>query len=222
VRDTGCGISPEALGRIFDPFFTTKPAGVGTGLGLSICHGIVTSMGGELRAESEVGKGTRIVVVVPAAAAGHSETRVIAPETSGTLRGRVLIVDDEDAVRRTVERIVRDHQVVSTDSARAGLAILENGERFDVIFVDMMMPTMTGMDFYETLLAQDSELASRIVFFSGGALSPKMEAFLRLVSNARIEKPFEAATVLDAVQQILARIDTRDTQLEGSTAFAAR
>jgi PAS domain S-box-containing protein len=221
VSDTGCGIAPEVLGRIFDPFFTTKPAGVGTGLGLSICHGIVTSMGGDLRAESEVGKGTRFVVVVPSAAVSRSETRAIAPERSRTLRGRVLIVDDEDAVRRTVERILRDHQVVCAESAHEGLAILEGGERFDVIFVDMMMPTMTGMDFYETLLAQGPELAGRIVFFSGGALSPKMEAFLRLVSNPRIEKPFEAVTLLDAVQQILARVDARDTLLDSAAEAAA-
>jgi PAS domain S-box-containing protein len=222
VSDTGCGIPPEALGRIFDPFFTTKPAGVGTGLGLSICHGIVSSMGGELRAESEVGKGTKFVVVLPPAPAGRSETRVAVSETSRRLRGRVLIVDDEDTVRRTVERILRDHQVVCAASARDGLAMIDSGQRFDVIFVDMMMPTMTGMDFYETLLAQEPELASRIVFFSGGAISSKMDAFLRLVANPRIEKPFETASLLDAVQRILARIDTRDTLLEGTAASSGR
>jgi PAS domain S-box-containing protein len=222
VIDTGCGIPPEVLGKIFDPFYTTKPAGIGTGLGLSICHGIVSSMGGELRAESEVGKGSRFLVVLPSAPPGRSETRVTASQKSRALRGRVLIVDDEDTVRRTVERILREHQLVSAENARDGLAIIDSGERFDVIFVDMMMPTMTGMDFYETLLAQDPELASRIVFFSGGALSSKMDAFLRLVSNPRIEKPFEAASLLDVVQQMLARIDTRDTLLKGTAASAAR
>jgi CheY-like chemotaxis protein len=147
---------------------------------------------------------------------------VTASQKSRALRGRVLIVDDEDTVRRTVERILREHQLVSAENARDGLAIIDSGERFDVIFVDMMMPTMTGMDFYETLLAQDPELASRIVFFSGGALSSKMDAFLRLVSNPRIEKPFEAASLLDVVQQMLARIDTRDTLLKGTAASAAR
>jgi PAS domain S-box-containing protein len=222
VSDTGCGIPAEALGRIFDPFFTTKPAGVGTGLGLSICHGIVSSMGGELLAESEVGKGTRFVVVLPPAASHTSETRVATSDTSRKLRGRVLIVDDEDMVRRTVERILRDHEVVSAASAREGLAIIDKGERFDVIFVDMMMPTMTGMDFYETLLAQEPEVASRIVFFSGGAISSKMDAFLQLVTNPRIEKPFETASLLDAVQRMLARIDRRDTLSEGAAASAVR
>jgi len=68
VSDTGSGIAPEHLERIFDPFFTTKPVGVGTGLGLSICHGIVSALGGEIQVESQVRKGTRVRVVLPAAA----------------------------------------------------------------------------------------------------------------------------------------------------------
>ncbi len=70
VRDTGCGIPPEVQARIFDPFFTTKPVGVGTGLGLSICHGIVESLGGEIRVESRPGAGSKFTVLLPAAQAG--------------------------------------------------------------------------------------------------------------------------------------------------------
>jgi signal transduction histidine kinase len=64
VADTGCGIPPERLGRIFEPFFTTKPAGVGTGLGLYLCRSIVTGCGGTIEAESEVGRGTTLRVVL--------------------------------------------------------------------------------------------------------------------------------------------------------------
>jgi two-component system, NtrC family, sensor kinase len=67
VRDTGAGISPENLRRIFDPFFTTKPAGIGTGLGLSVCHRIITALGGEIRVESEPGRGTCFFITLPVA-----------------------------------------------------------------------------------------------------------------------------------------------------------
>jgi signal transduction histidine kinase len=66
VSDTGCGMSPTVQARIFDPFFTTKPVGVGTGLGLSICHGIITGFGGEISAQSEVGKGSTFRISLPA------------------------------------------------------------------------------------------------------------------------------------------------------------
>jgi PAS domain S-box-containing protein len=67
IRDTGCGISAEQLGKIFNPFFTTKPAGVGTGLGLSICHEFVAAHGGRIEVQSEVGRGSTFSVVLPAA-----------------------------------------------------------------------------------------------------------------------------------------------------------
>ncbi len=67
VQDTGSGIPPEVLGRIFDPFFTTKPVGVGTGLGLALCHAFITSMGGRIEVESQVGRGTVFRVTLPVA-----------------------------------------------------------------------------------------------------------------------------------------------------------
>jgi signal transduction histidine kinase len=67
VRDNGCGISPEHLGRLFEPFFTTKPVGTGTGLGLSICHGIVTRLGGDITVDSVLGRGTAFRVLLPVA-----------------------------------------------------------------------------------------------------------------------------------------------------------
>ena len=65
VADDGSGISPENLDKIFNPFFTTKPVGQGTGLGLAICHGIVASHGGKIRVDSEIGRGTRLSLVLP-------------------------------------------------------------------------------------------------------------------------------------------------------------
>jgi CheY-like chemotaxis protein len=82
--------------------------------------------------------------------------------------------------------------------------MIESGERFDIILCDLMMPTMTGIEFYETLLAQNPDLARRVVFISGGAITGKVDAFLQSVPNLRIEKPFKIATLRNTIQQLLA------------------
>jgi PAS domain S-box-containing protein len=178
IRDTGAGMGPDVIKRIFDPFFTTK-AGIGTGLGLSICHGIVNSLGGQIQVESELGKGTTFRVLLPAAAPVEKIGAAIAagvPETARPrLHGRILVIDDEGMLLRAIKRILEDedHEVTCIESAREALTLIDGGQRFDVILSDLMMPTMTGMEFYERLLAQHPEVARRVVFISGGAITAR-------------------------------------------------
>ncbi|MBV9950041.1 MAG: response regulator, partial [Myxococcales bacterium] len=111
VHDNGIGIAPQVRGRIFEPFFTTKPVGIGTGLGLAICHGIVTSLGGVLSVDSEVGKGSVFRVTLPAAgrvvgAAAAKATRTSLPVPAPTKRGRILVVDDEPIVCFSLQRLL--------------------------------------------------------------------------------------------------------------------
>lgn len=202
VRDTGAGIPPDALERIFDPFFTTKPVGEGTGLGLSICHGIVTSLGGEIRVESAVGRGTSVYVTLPAAS---PRTLQPAPATgpSAAVRGRILLVDDEEMVLRALRRILSAHELECVTSAKEALARIDAGPPFDLIVTDLMMPTMTGMEFYEALLARDPELARRTVFMTGGSVTAQTEAFFQSVPNVRIEKPFEVGAIQRLVHELL-------------------
>jgi two-component system, cell cycle sensor histidine kinase and response regulator CckA len=216
IRDTGEGIARDVLKRIFDPFFTTKTIGVGTGLGLSICHGIVNSLGGEIQVESELGKGTTFRVLLPPAAPVEKSGAATAPgvpETAKPLVGRILVIDDEDMLLRSIKWILEDenHDVICTESAREALTLIESGQRFDVILSDLMMPTMTGMEFYEILLTQSPDVARRVVFISGGAITAKVDAFLRSVPNLTIEKPFKIATLRDTVQQLLAEQTTQRT-----------
>ncbi len=200
VSDTGSGIPPEVLPRIFEPFFTTKAVGTGTGLGLSICHGIVSALGGEIQVESVVGKGSTFRVLLPSA----DEDSAGGPaQNEKPVRGRLLVVDDEDMVLRAIARILRDHELVCVDSARSAVAMLEKGEGFDLILSDVVMPDMTGIQLYEDLLARRPELARRMVFLTGGAISPPAEDFLRTVPNLRVEKPFELGQLLETVQRAL-------------------
>jgi PAS domain S-box-containing protein len=198
VRDTGVGIAPEDLDHVFDPFFTTKPVGEGTGMGLSICHTIVTSLGGDIHVDSELGRGTRVRVRLPPSA---SERRAedAAPPSHARKRTRVLCIDDEPLLLRALERMVGgDHEVTAMTSAREALEHICAGERYDVVLCDLMMPDMTGMEFYELLTAEDPRLARAVVFLTGGAFTPRAQEFLARVENLRLDKPFDFAAV-DAV-----------------------
>jgi PAS domain S-box-containing protein len=205
VRDTGAGIPPQIIGRIFDAFFTTKSVGVGTGLGLAICQRIVTDMGGTLTVESELGKGTTFRVSVPIAQ--KKEIEVIAPPVQTVVagrRGRILVVDDEELVLRSVRRILsQEHEVLAMVSAEEALAVCAGGEKFDLILCDLMMPDMTGMDFHRELSLVSPEQADRMIFITGGAFTEKARAFLSETPKEHIEKPFYSTNLRAIVQRYL-------------------
>jgi PAS domain S-box-containing protein len=205
VRDTGAGISPEALGHIFDPFFTTKPIGVGTGLGLSICHNIIVAQGGELCVESVLGAGSVFRVVLPAApdvvvAPAKPESATTA---SSERRGKILIVDDDRMLADALRRILRAHDVAILATGRKALEHLTSGATFDVVFCDLMMPEMTGMDLYAELARNSYEQLEQIVFMTGGAFTPAARAFLDRVPNENLDKPFDSRSVRALVQRRL-------------------
>jgi CheY-like chemotaxis protein/anti-sigma regulatory factor (Ser/Thr protein kinase) len=205
VLDTGAGIPAANLERIFDPFFTTKPIGVGTGLGLAICHRIITDLGGEMSVESEVGKGSVFRVVLPVAQGesvapkphGRDETRI-------ARRGRILLVDDEVALCRAVQRALsRHHDVTISNSGREAISRVVSGERYDVIVSDLMMPEVTGMQIHDELSRSVPDQANRMVFLTGGAFTSGAREFLDTVSNPRIDKPFEMTNLLAIVAGLL-------------------
>jgi PAS domain S-box-containing protein len=200
VSDTGCGIPPEIRSRIFDPFFTTKPVGVGTGLGLSIVHNIVTALGGQISVESAVGVGTTFRVALPASKEALEPAAVPLVRTPG--RAKVLVIDDEPAVASAVRRALRQHDVTVCNRGREALERLARGERFDVIFCDLMMPEMTGMEVHEQLQSDFPDQVSRMVFLTGGAFTPAAKVFLDRVTLAWIEKPFETEQLLAQIARL--------------------
>ena len=198
IRDSGSGIPPEIAGRIFDPFFTTKPVGQGTGLGLSICQGIVQGIGGEITVESEVGKGTTVRVILPAAHVQRVEPPL--PQALGLVapgrRGSILIVDDEPLIGMALRRILsHEHEVVVVARGREAIERIERGERFDLVLCDLMMPEMTGMDLHAELERRFPEYVSRMIFMTGGAFTPRAHEFLDKVPNQCLAKPFDVRHV---------------------------
>jgi PAS domain S-box-containing protein len=202
IEDTGSGIAPEVKAHIFDPFFTTKPVGVGTGLGLSICYGVISGLGGSIEVDSLAGEGATFRVRLPASGrAGRNEPVAppSPPSRPSVRRGHVLIVDDDANVARTFALLLRgDHDVVVSLQPRVAADRVLGGEHFDVIFCDLMMPGMTGMEFYEAISAKRPQQAARIVFVTGGAFTPAARAFVARVPNTFLEKPFNHEA-LDAI-----------------------
>ena len=135
---------------------TTKPVGIGTGLGLSICQRLVTAMGGSIWAESAPGKGTVFHVALqaaPGAAAAAAATENAASEPARPVGARILVVDDEDMIGMILRRVLKAHDVSVMTNATDALSLIAGGKRYDAILCDVMMPGMTGIDFYGALLA---------------------------------------------------------------------
>ncbi len=204
VSDTGSGIPPEVMPRIFDAFVTTKPIGVGTGLGLAICHHLVTAMNGRIEVESVVGAGTTFRVFLPPARSGRTQ-EVPVPRPAQTTSGRtcsVLIVEEEPALRRVLERLLAPHKVTAVTRAPDALSLIRGGERFQLILCDVMMPEMTGMDFHEDLAKTHSALADKIVFMSGGAFTASARSFLERIPNRRLDKPIDTNRLRRLVEEV--------------------
>ncbi len=193
ISDTGPGIAPDVMKRLFTPFFTTKPVGQGTGLGLSICQRIVTTLGGEITLSSEVGQGTTARVVLPAAKLLEPTATAASPDAhNAARRGHVLVIDDEPMVALAVRRTLQsEHDVTMCQSATEALRLVDSGIKFDVILCDLMMPQVTGIDFFRIVSQRAPEQAARVIFLTGGAFTPRARAFLDETGNQRMEKPFD-------------------------------
>ncbi len=203
VSDTGHGIPPELIDKVREPFFTTRAIGEGTGLGLTVCDGIVQSFGGTFAIESQPGRTVVRLSLVAAPPVPTVEAPARARFAAADARLAILIVDDEELVTRTLVRMVAAHAVTVAAGAGEALARIERGEPFDVIFCDLMMPDLSGMDLYERLLASHAELAPRIVFMTGGAFTDRAQKFRESVPNLFIEKPLDLASVRAVINRHL-------------------
>ena len=145
VTDSGTGMPPEIIARVFEPFFTTKPIGQGTGLGLSMIYGFVRQSGGQVRIDSEVGRGTTVCIYLPRhfGATQDEDAPPDLVEAPRADRGEtVLIVDDEPTVRMLVTEVLEDlgyTAIEATDSAE-GLTVLQSDVRLDLLVTDVGLP----------------------------------------------------------------------------------
>ena len=173
VSDTGCGIAPDLVGRIFEPFYTTKAVGKGTGLGLSQVFGFAKQSGGDVEVRSEVGRGTTFTLYLPQAMqdASKDETGSRGPVTMARDAGggrRVLVVEDNVDVGAFSTQLLADlgYHTTWAASAEEALGLLgDDAARFDVVFSDVVMPGMNGVDLARTIRGRWPDLP--VVLASG-------------------------------------------------------
>jgi len=149
VSDTGCGMNNEIKEKIFDPYFSTKGPGEGTGMGLSVVHGIIKDHGGDIKVQSEAGKGTTFYLSFPLIKARPVETETLPTEAIQTGSEHILCIDDEEAIVLMIkQKLVRlGYRVTSrTSSVEALEAFKVKQGEFDLVITDMTMPNMTGVE----------------------------------------------------------------------------
>ncbi len=202
ISDSGFGIGPEILPQIFEPFFTTKPSGQGTGLGLPTVHSIVTQLGGSISVDSRVGRGTRFELRIPAAALDDDERPVRSGPVSPELRTglRVLVVEDEEAVRAMVVKALRQagHEVIDADDGSAALVLaLESVHPFDVVVSDVSLPGLSGPSLVAAVRARHPDIG--ILLISGYTADHVVNDALDAPRTLFLAKPVTPAALRDAV-----------------------
>ncbi len=207
VEDEGVGMPDELLSRVFEPFFTTKDIGKGTGLGLSMVQGFARQSGGEVTIESAPGVGTAVSLWLPRAperlhAAAPRAAGLGAGSSSGQSGRRVLLVDDEPAVRQTLALMLRKagHTAVSADDGEAALALLAEDDLFDLLVTDQSMPGMTGTDLIEAVARLRPSLPA--ILITG---YDRVKGIERIAGSVpMLTKPFQRAVFLRHVEALLA------------------
>jgi PAS domain S-box-containing protein len=218
VEDFGPGIPAAAMPHLFEPFFTTKPVGQGTGLGLSVVMGIVQQHRGTVRAENRVGTdgpGARFIVELPRASAPATlpgppaRTTPVAAGPAPNGRGRVLLVDDEDAIRMSLRRFFtrRGWDVFDANSGGVALDILrrERADSFALVLCDLRMPGMGGAAVHAHIAKDFPGLLDRVVIVTGDVVSSDASAFLGTTSVRVLEKPFELRALGALADELLAQ-----------------
>lgn len=208
VEDEGIGMAPETTDRVLEPFYTTKAAGQGTGLGLSTTYGIVHAAGGTIEIRSRPKKGTTVRVFLPVVDASTDPHHVDAAEVQPRLpRSRVLVVEDEEAVRQVAVGILEGagHEVVGVADGIAALEANAQGAPFDLVFSDTVMPLMSGLHLARRLRESGYQ---GLLLLCSGYTTELSEQDMAEVQAGFLRKPYSSTSLLRKMEALFDSVAT--------------
>jgi PAS domain S-box-containing protein len=205
VTDTGVGMTQEVLSHLFEPFFTTKKAGEGTGLGLATVYGIVKQCGGSIWVYSQPGQGTNFSIYLPRiepSGTAQNEPAQATPTVRGT--ETILVVEDQDQLRKMTERVLRDHGYKVLDAADPDAALIHS-KSYDgtihLLLTDVVMPGMMGPELADRIKALRP--AIEVVFMSGYSERALLDRQVMESAGAYLAKPFSPKSLAVKVREVL-------------------
>ncbi|HOM98705.1 MAG TPA: ATP-binding protein [Acidobacteriota bacterium] len=213
VSDTGCGMDNAVLEQIFEPFFTTKGEGKGTGLGLSVVYGIVKQFGGEIRVQSQLGKGSRFDILFPKVEGeqpGISEA--LSDKLPSGQNRLVLLVEDDPGLRLVARQMLErvGYRVMLAATGRQAIELVEREALSpDLLISDVVMPGMSGPSLVEALRRRDPKL--KVLYISGYPDLENERARSRLENDPLLRKPFAWSDLLRTVSDILSEATAEET-----------
>ncbi len=206
VTDNGAGMTPEVISRAFDPFFTTKPLGAGTGLGLSMIYGFVRQSGGQVRIDSEVGRGTTVCLYLPRHESEAAEAdRVPDPQRSPAGGGEtVMVIDDEPTVRMLIIDLLKDqgYRVLEARDGPAGLKLLQSDTPIDLLITDVGLPGgLNGRQVADA--ARVLRPGLKVLFITGYAEKSAVGNGYLEAGMEVLTKPFQMAALGEKIRQLI-------------------
>ena len=201
ISDTGMGMTEEVKKRVFDPFFTTKGV-TNSGLGMSVSYGIIKRHGGEILIEGEPGKGTSFIIHLPMGYGEQERDEKVVRPVREVPSAKILVIDDEDAVREVLSRMLmtRGHQVVVAADGEEGIERFKKG-KFDLVFTDLGMPRISGWEVGKTIKGLDPSVP--VAMITGWGMELNKEKMNESGIDLVVSKPFNLDEVVHLVAEAL-------------------